>query len=98
MEIASMFSNSRRKLLPMKPQNRFKFLLTNHKSKEGVSYLDGILILVYVFAAWWAYGVVFANYIRVGTFSNLFLSKLIVSVLAGLVLIPIAIIKKLIKR
>ncbi len=60
--------------------------------------MDGILIIVYIIAAWWAYGVVFENYIRVGTFSNLFLSKLIVSALAGIILIPIAIIKRMIKK
>lgn len=60
--------------------------------------MDGILLIIYVVASWWAYGVVFENYIRIGTFSNLFLTKLIVSCLTGLILIPIAIIKKLIKR
>lgn len=67
-------------------------------SYERGDNLDGILIIVYIIAAWWAYGVVFENYIRVGTFSNLFLSKLIVSALAGIILIPIAIIKKMIRR
>ncbi len=54
------------------------------------------LIIAYVVLSYWAAGqTIYANKIRIGTFNNLFLSRFIVGCLLGIVLIPVAIIRKI---
>lgn len=51
-------------------------------------------IILYVIAGYWAVGqTIYANKIRVGTWSSLFLQRLILGIFLGIVLIPIAVIK-----
>lgn len=58
--------------------------------------MEVILVIAYAVLSYWAAGqTIYANKIRVGTFNNLFLSRLIVGCLLGIVLIPIAIIRKI---
>ena len=60
---------------------------------------QGILILVYFVAGYWAAGqTIYANKIRIGTFKDLVLTRIIVGALLGWVLIPVAIIKKVISK
>ncbi len=61
--------------------------------------LEMILLLAYMIAGYWAVGqTIYANKIRIGTWSNLFMTQLIIGVLAGWFLIPVAIIKKIIAK
>lgn len=56
--------------------------------------MDAVLLIAYVALGYWAMGkTVYANKIRIGTSSNLFLSRLIWGILFGFILIPIAIIR-----
>ena len=58
-----------------------------------------IFLIIYVVAGYWAVGqTLYANKIRIGTWSNLFLTQLIWGILLGFVLIPIAIIKKILTK
>lgn len=57
------------------------------------------LVIAYAVLSYWAAGqTIYANKIKIGTFNNLFLSRLIVGCLLGIVLIPIAIIRKIINK
>ncbi|HBI60974.1 MAG TPA: hypothetical protein DDY31_07155 [Lachnospiraceae bacterium] len=57
----------------------------------------GILGIIYMIAGYWAVGeTIYANKIRIGTAQNLFLSRFILGFAFGFILIPIAIIKKII--
>lgn len=56
--------------------------------------MDTIIFIVYLALGYWAAGqTVYANKIRIGTWSNLFLTRFIVGALLGWVLIPVALIK-----
>lgn len=58
--------------------------------------MDTILLIAYVALGYWAAGkTIYANKIRIGTFKDLVLTRLIVGVLLGWILIPVAIIKSL---
>ena len=62
----------------------------NIKSKERERYM----LLLYVVAGYWAVGkTIYANKVRIGTWTSLFLERLILGIFLGIVLIPIAIIK-----
>ena len=61
--------------------------------------MEAVLVIVYLVAAYWAAGqTIYANSIRIGTAKDLFLTRLIVGCLLGIILIPIAIIKNALKR
>lgn len=54
-----------------------------------------ILLVIYIIAGYWAAGkTIYANKIRIGTFANLIVSRLVVAIFLGWILIPWAIIKK----
>lgn len=58
--------------------------------------METVLIIAYAVLGYWATGkTIYANKIRIGTASNLFISRLILGCLLGIVLIPIAIIRKI---
>lgn len=57
-----------------------------------------VLFVLYAVAGYWAAGVIHENQIWLGTASNLFLKKLIEGLLFGWIYIPIALIKRLIKK
>lgn len=61
--------------------------------------MEIVLIIAYAVLSYWAAGeTIYANKIRVGTFNDLFLTRLIVGCLLGIILIPVAIIKKIINK
>lgn len=61
--------------------------------------MDMVFILVYAALGYWAAGVLFfENKIVVHTFGALFLKKLCLGMFLGIVIIPIAVLKRLIFR
>lgn len=61
--------------------------------------MELIIGLAYVILSYWAVGhTIYANKIRVGSISELFLNRLILGLLLGVILIPIACLKKLVFR
>lgn len=61
--------------------------------------METLFVIIYAILSYWAIGqTLYANYIRVGTLSNLFIIRLILGCLLGFVLIPIAVINKIIRR
>ena len=58
--------------------------------------MEMIVILVYCALSYWAAGqTIYANKIQIGTMKDIFLTRFIVGVLLGLILIPVALLKKL---
>ena len=58
-----------------------------------------IIIFIYAAASYWAAGkTVYANKLMIGKASDIFLQRLIVGCLLGIILIPIAIIKSIFSR
>lgn len=58
--------------------------------------MDAILFIIYIALGYWAVGkTIYANKLRIGSISNLFLSRLILGIFLGFILIPIAIIRKI---
>lgn len=58
-----------------------------------------LLGIVYLILSYWAAGkTVFANSVRVGTFSALFLQQITVGFLLGFILIPLALIKTFLNK
>lgn len=56
--------------------------------------MAGVLLLAYCIAGYWACGVtIYANKIRIGTWNDLFLNRLIVGIILGWILTPVALIK-----
>ena len=56
--------------------------------------METVIIIAYAALGYWAAGqTVYANKIRIGTWKDLFLTRLIVGVLLGWILIPVALIK-----
>ena len=56
--------------------------------------MAGVLLLAYCIAGYWAWVVtISANKIRIGTWNDLFLNRLIVGIILGWILIPVALIK-----
>lgn len=52
-----------------------------------------ILMIIYMILGYWAVGrTIYANKIRVGTMSNLFVSRVVMGTLLGWILIPVAIV------
>ncbi|MBQ8333839.1 MAG: hypothetical protein IJX93_08705 [Clostridia bacterium] len=61
--------------------------------------MDTILTIAYVVLSYWAVGqTIYANKIRFGTWSDLFLTRLILGFILGWILIPVAVIKKIFFR
>nr|WP_312577701.1 hypothetical protein [Sedimentibacter sp.] len=56
--------------------------------------MEGAIAIIYMAAGYWAVGkTIYANKIVVGTWNGIFLQKLTLGFVLGLVLIPVAIIK-----
>ena len=56
--------------------------------------MDNIFLLVYIALGYWACGkTIYANKIRIGTASNLFISRFIFGLFLGWILIPVALIR-----
>jgi hypothetical protein len=61
--------------------------------------MEYVILGVYVVLGYWACGkTIYANKIRIGTANNLFLTRLILGILLGFILIPVAIIKTIFFR
>ncbi len=61
--------------------------------------MEGTLLMVYAALGYWAAGqTIYANKIRIGTWGDLFIYRLIVGMLLGWIIIPIALIKKIFFR
>ena len=61
--------------------------------------IETILFVIYAALGYWAVGqTIYANKVRIGTWSNLFLTQFILGCLLGFILIPVAIIKKIIEN
>ncbi|MEY8232270.1 hypothetical protein AALA82_11670 [Oscillospiraceae bacterium 50-16] len=57
--------------------------------------MEWIIGIAYIVLSYWAAGqTIYANKIRIGRISDLFLNQLILGLLLGIALIPIALIKK----
>ena len=58
--------------------------------------MEMFVFIVYSALAYWAAGQpIYANKIQIGTMKNIFLNRLVVGILLGVILIPVAILKKL---
>ncbi len=58
-----------------------------------------IFLLIYFAVGYWAVGqTIYANRIIFGTFKDIFLEKFMLAFLLGWILIPIAIIKKILQK
>lgn len=58
--------------------------------------MEMFIFIVYSALGYWAAGqTIYANKIQIGTMKNIFLTRLVVGILLGLILIPVAILKKL---
>lgn len=58
--------------------------------------MEMVLFIVYSALGYWAVGqTIYANKIQVGTMKDIFLTRMVLGILLGLVLIPVAILKKL---
>ena len=61
-----------------------------------MEYMALVLVIIYMAAGYWAMGrTIYANKIRIGTWKNLFWSRLCLGTVLGFILIPIAIIKSI---
>lgn len=61
--------------------------------------MEIVIIIAYAALGYWAAGqTVYANKIRIGTWSDLFFTRLVVGLFLGFILIPVAVIKRLILK
>lgn len=59
--------------------------------------MEVILLIVYAIASWWAFGVLFEGTTLFGTMRSVFVTKWLVPLFFGFILIPIAIIKRILQ-
>ena len=58
--------------------------------------MDMMIFIVYSALGYWAVGqTIYANKIQVGAMKDIFLTRLVLGILLGLILVPVAILKKL---
>ena len=64
---------------------------------EDTSFLESMLVFIlYCVLSYWAVGqTIYANKIQIGSLKDIFLTRFVLGVLLGLILIPVAILKKL---
>lgn len=70
----------------------------SHRSLRQNSYLSllSLVFFVYCVLSYWAVGqTIYANKIQIGSMKDIFLTRFVLGVLLGLILIPVAILKKL---
>lgn len=61
--------------------------------------MDELIVLLYIVLGYWSVGVtVYSGVTRVGTMYSLFMSRFILGLLLGWILIPIAILKVIVLR
>ena len=55
--------------------------------------MEYILVLIYVLVSYWAVGAtIYRDKVRIGTLSDLFLTRLIIGCILGWILIPVALV------
>ena len=58
--------------------------------------MEMVVFIVYCVLSYWAVGqTIYANKIQIGSMKDIFLTRFVLGVLLGLILIPVAILKKL---
>ena len=75
---------------------RVQFCVAVHLRKVGSKKMEMVVFIVYCVLSYWAVGqTIYANKIQIGPMKDIFLTRFVLGVLLGLILIPVAILKKL---
>ena len=75
---------------------RVQVCMAVHLRKVGGKKMEMVVFIVYCVLSYWAVGqAIFANKIQIGSMKDVFLTRFVLGVLLGLILIPVAILKKL---
>lgn len=75
---------------------RVQFCVAVHLRKVGAKKMEMVVFIVYCVLSYWAVGqTIYANKIQIGSMKDIFLTRFVLGVLLGLILIPVAILKKL---
>ena len=75
---------------------RVQFCVAVHLRKVEGKKMEMVVFIVYCVLSYWAVGqTIFANKIQIGSMKDVFLTRFVLGVLLGLILIPVAILKKL---
>ena len=75
---------------------RVQFCVAVHLRKVRGKKMEMVVFIVYCVLSYWAVGqTIYANKIQIGSMKDIFLTRFVLGVLLGLILIPVAILKKL---
>ncbi len=75
---------------------RVQFCVAVHLRKVERKKMEMVVFIVYCVLSYWAVGqTIYANKIQIGSMKDIFLTRFVLGVLLGLILIPVAILKKL---
>ena len=75
---------------------RAEFCVAVYLRKVGEKKMEMVVFIVYCVLGYWAVGqTIYANKIQIGSMKDIFLTRFVLGVLLGLILIPVAILKKL---
>jgi hypothetical protein len=75
---------------------RVQFCVAVHLRKVEGKKMEMVVFFVYCVLSYWAVGqTIYANKIQIGSMKDIFLTRFVLGVLLGLILIPVAILKKL---
>lgn len=75
---------------------RVQFCVAVHLRKVEGKKMEMVVFIVYCVLSYWAVGqTIYANKIQIGSMKDIFLTRFVLGVLLGLILIPVAILKKL---
>lgn len=75
---------------------RVQFCVAVHLRKVEGKKMEMVVFVVYCVLSYWAVGqTIYANKIQIGSMKDIFLTRFVLGVLLGLILIPVAILKKL---
>ena len=75
---------------------RVQVCVAVHLRKVGGKKMEMVVFIVYCVLSYWAvWQTIYANKIQIGSMKDVFLTRFVLGVLLGLILIPVAILKKL---
>ena len=75
---------------------RVQFCVAVHLRKVEGKKMEMVVFIVYCVLSYWAVGqTIYANKIQIGSMKDIFLTRFVLGVLLGLILIPVAILKML---
>ena len=75
---------------------RVQFCVAVHLRKVEGKKMEMVVFIVYCVLSYWAVGqTIYANKIQIGSMKDIFLTRFVLGVLLGMILIPVAILKKL---